>query len=91
MSSHAQIYVLLTMSMLFTLFGAFCMFSLAFGFNNNQLDAAMVPFTLVGLLGLHMTTLTFRLAERIEHLESQSGNGNRAPSNAGAPVGVGRP
>jgi len=85
MSTRRQIYWLLAMSMLFLLYGVGGGLVEVFVLNNG-LSGSTVPFTLVGLLGLYLTSVISRLSERIERLERSQADRTGASSN---PVGAG--
>jgi hypothetical protein len=74
MSPRVQIYILLAMSLLFALYGVVGGVVATFVVHDTQLTALTLPFTLVGLLGLHLTAVIARLSERIERLERPRGN-----------------
>jgi hypothetical protein len=87
MSTRVQFYLLLAVSLLFLLYGVIGGLVVAFVVHDSQLYAFTLPFTVVGLLGLHLTSVIARLSERIERLERSQGHGSREPSDT---VGVDR-
>jgi zinc transporter ZupT len=86
MGARVRIYLLLAVSMLFLLYGVIGGLVAAFAVRDSHLSAFTLPFTLVGLLGLHLTSVISGLSERIERLERLQAKGSGKPSE---PAGVG--
>jgi hypothetical protein len=86
MSPRVQIYLLLAVSVLFALYGVIGGLIVVAVVHDSLLYAFTLPFTLVGLIGLQLTSVISRLAERIERLERSQGQGSREPSDT---AGVG--
>jgi hypothetical protein len=74
--------MLLTVSMLFLLYGVIGGLVVTFVVDDNRLFVFTLPFTLVGLLGLQLTGVISRLAERVEHLERSQDRRSREPADA---------
>jgi hypothetical protein len=85
MGTRGQTYLLLAMSMLFLLYGVVGGLVEVFVLKNG-LSGFTVPFTLVGLLGLYLTSVISRLSERIERLERSQADRTGVSS---IPVGAG--